>query len=238
MTDLRGHLEQIAGPPVEATAEQADADLTRGQRALRRRRTGQGIVAGFFAVAVAAAAVSVNVSADGGSGNAPSPAVAAPAARLVAYTGAQPKGFTIDKVPEGWFIQSDVNSNLLLAPKSAQNPKPGVDPSTDPLYDKNSYVGKIAIMLESKDQSGPDRDGIAVKVGDQNGQLLKSLTEMVPGQPAGDPNADTGWTLWVKQPSGIYLLVQFAENLGLSQDQMAELGAGVHVHKGAVQGVG
>ncbi|MET0425959.1 MAG: hypothetical protein ABW046_18965, partial [Actinoplanes sp.] len=190
-------------------------------------------------VAVAAAAVSFNVGADGGTADAPAgPAIAAPAARLVAYTGAQPKGFTIDKVPDGWFIQSDVNSNLLLAPKSVQNPKPGADPSTDPVYDTSSFVGKIAIMLESKDQSGPSRDGIAVKVGDQKGSLLKSLPAMVPGQPEGDPNGDTGWELWVQQPSGIYLIVQFWEGLGLSQDQMVELGAGVHVHEGAVQGVG
>jgi len=81
--------------------------------------------------------------------------------------------------------------------------------------------------------------GTAVQVGDRKGTLLKSLPGETPDGPVPPaPGGDTGWEVWVKQPSGIYMIVQFWQGLGLSQDQMVELGAGVHVHKGAEQGHG
>ena len=52
------------------------------------------------------------------------------------------------------------------------------------------------------------------------------------------PDNTDGRTLWVEQPSGTYLLIQFWDGIGLSQDAMVDFGAGVHVEKGAQQGVG
>lgn len=86
----------------------------------------------------------------------------------------------------------------------------------------------------ARGQSGPSRKGTEVTVGDRTGVLPKSLPAVVPGRPAADP---TGWQLWVQQPSGIWLIVQFWSWLGMSQDQMVELAAGSHVHKNAIQGV-
>jgi len=238
MIDLRNHLEERTGPPGPATVAQADADLARGRKALRRRRAAQTIAGSAFGVAALVAAFTVATTGTNAPPAADRPAVVS-AAKLVAYKGAQPKGFTVDKVPDGWFIQSDENYSLVLAPDKARNPGPDVNPSTQPLFDKHSYVGKITIMLESKDQNGPSREGKAVKAGDKEGVLLKSLRGVTPDGPA--PTAaggDTGWELWLKQPSGVHLIVQYWQGLGLSEDQMVELGAGVHVHADAEQTVG
>jgi hypothetical protein len=241
MTDLRNHLEDIAGPVVPVATGQIDDDIMRGRRAVRQRRTVQAAAGSAFAVAALVAAFTVP---SGGVGAGPQgPTAAAPPAAvvpvaLVAYQGAQPKGFTIDKVPAGWFIQSDDTSGLTLAPEKVKNADPNADPSADPKHDPRSSVGKISIFLESKDQNGPSREGTEVKVGDRTGVLLKSLPAMIPGQPQADPAGDTGWAIWVEQPSGIWLIVQFWEGLGMGRDQMVELAAGVHAHKGAVQGAG
>jgi hypothetical protein len=241
MIDLRNHLDEIAVPVSPPTAEQVEADVARGRRALRRRRAGQTIAASAFGVAALVAAFTVTTAGTGAGPHGPvadRPATVT-AARLVAYQGAQPKGFTVDKVPDGWFVQSDENYSLLLAPDRAKNGGPDVNPSKAPLYDPRSYVDKITIMLASKDQHGPPRAGTPVRVGDRNGTLLKSLQGMTPDGPV-PPAAggDTGWELWVKQPSGVYLIVQYWQGLGLSQHQMVELGAGVHVHKDAEQAAG
>ena len=238
MIDLHNHLGELTGPPGSATAAQADADLARGRKALRRRRASRAIAGSAFGVAALVAAFTVATSGTNAPPAADRPAVVS-AAKLVAYKGVQPKGFTVDKVPDGWFIQSDENYSLVLAPDKAKKPGPDVNPSTQPLFDKHSYVDKITIMLESKDQNGPSREGKAVKAGDKEGVLLKSLRGMTPDGPA--PTAaggDTGWELWLEQPSGVHLIVQYWQGLGLSEDQMVELGAGVHVHKDAEQTAG
>ena len=253
MMDLRNHLEEIAGPVVPVATGQIDEDILRGRRAVTRRRSVQTVVGSAFGVAALVAAFTVP---SGGVGAGPhGPTAAAPPAvtvpvELVAYRGAQPKGFTIDKVPAGWFVQTDDNYGLVLAPDKVKGAGPSagsakakdagqaVDPSANPVYDPDTFVGKIGIMLESKDQNGPGRDGTKVKIGDRDGLLVKSLPAMIPGQPAADPAGDTGWSVWVQQPSGIWLIVQFWEGLGMSREQMVELTSGVHVHKDAVQGVG
>ena len=238
MTDLRSHLEEIAATATAPTAAQVDADLARGRSALRRRRAGQTIAGSAFGVAALVAAFSVataGTSAGPHSQAGDRPASAA-AVQLVAYKGEQPKGFTVDKVPDGWFIQADNKYGLLIAPESARNPGPDVNPSKDPVYDPQSFVDKIGIMLESRDVHGPSRPGTTVQVGDRKGTLLKSLPGQTPDGPVPPaPGGDTGWELWVEQPSGVFMIVQFWQGIGLSQDQMIELGAGVHVHKEAEQ---
>lgn len=215
MSDLRHHFEKIAGPvPAQAAPAAVEADLTRGRRALRRRRTVQSIAGSAFGVAALAAAFAVATSGTSESANAPiaqgpaaeSRAVASPVAvQLVAYKGEQPKGFTVDKVPSGWYIQGDDAYSLVIAPKNT----PTAVPSSAGLNDPHSFVGKIAVMLESKDQSGPSREGKKVKVGDQDGLLLKSLNAVNPdGSIPTATSGDTGWELWVKQPSGVYMIIQ------------------------------
>jgi hypothetical protein len=217
--DLHDHLDQIAGAAAAPTVAQADADVARGRRALLRRRAGQTVAGSAFGVAALVAAFSVATAGTDAGPHGPaagSGRSVVATAQLVAYKGTQPKGFTIDKVPAGYFIQADDNFSLLLAPDSAKNPGPDVDPSTSPVFDPSSYADKITIMLESKDQHGPSRDGTKVQVGEHEGTLLKSLRGETPDGPAPTaPGGDTGWELWVKQPSGVYLLVQFWQGLGL-----------------------
>lgn len=193
----------------------------------RRRRAALAVGGSAFAVAAIVAAFSFSGAGKDTTGQgqpAGRPAVAAAATKLVAYTGKQPKGFSLDKIPDGWFVQADGTSSIVLAPNSVTG-QPKADPSKNPLQDPGSYVGKIAVMLQSKDQKDVP-DGTSVKVGDGKGVLVKA------------PDNTDGRTLWVAQPSGIHVLIQFWDGIGLSQDAMVDFGAGVHVEKGAVQGVG
>lgn len=235
MNDLRDRLGQFIGETQPPTAAQIDADVLRGRKAQQRRRAVQAGAGSVFVVAAVVAAFAFT-----GTGSSPARPEAGAATQvsvdLVAYKGEQPKGFTIDTVPAGWFIQSDEVVSLTLAPISAKNPGPEVDPSKSPVYDPASFVGKIGIVLESKDQHGPRKGGTAIKAAGQDGTLLKSLRGVTPDGPM--PTAaggDTGWEIWIKQPSGIYLIVQFWQGLGLTQDQMVEIAAGVHVEKAAQQ---
>ncbi|GGL04891.1 hypothetical protein [Mangrovihabitans endophyticus] len=256
MMDLHDRLDQFAGSPAHPDSTQIDADVARGRAALHRRRVTGAVAASATGVAALVAAVAIaaggigtgGVGADAGTGTGDrttaNGSVGASAdgagdgrVRLVAYTGAQPKGFTIDTVPDGWFIQTDDNYSLLLAPDRAKNPGPNADPSRDPVYDPQSFVGKIGIMLQSKDAHGVP-EGTTVTVGGKDGVLVKSRPAMTPDGSQPPADGDTGWELYVRQPTGIQLIVQFWEGLGLTQDQMIDIGAGVHVHKDAAQGVG
>lgn len=245
MMDLQDRLGQLAGPAQPPTAAQIEADLGRGRRALRRRRTTQTVAGSVLGVAALVTAFTLgNPAADTGShpaavGDRPSVGAFSKAAlRLAAYKGVQPKGFTVDTVPDGWYVQTDNKYNLLIAPDRAKNPGPNVNPSKAPLYDPNSFVDKIGIYLQSRDAGGP-RKGTPVKVGDMAGVLVKSKPGMTPDGPESPAaNGDPGWQLWVKQPSGVYLVVQFWQGLALSKSQMIEIAAGVHVHRDALRAAG
>ncbi|GLY95562.1 hypothetical protein [Actinoplanes sp. NBRC 103695] len=245
MMDLRDAFEDVAGRPVAPTIQQADTDLSRGRTALRRRRAIQTAGGSLFTVAAAVAAFAVATSGTatgpGGTEAQAPPAASAKSIQLVAYKGEQPKGFTVDTVPDGWFVQAVNEYALVIAPDKAKNPGPGVDPSKAPIYDPGDYSNKIAVFLESKDAGTPQ--GEKIKVGDGDGILRKSLRGDVSdanGKPSPEParaDGDYGSTIFVKQPKNVYLAVQFWGGLGFSKQQMTELAAGVHVHK-AVQGVG
>ena len=42
--------------------------------------------------------------------------------KLVAYTGEQPAGFTLDRVPDGWEVQGVNRFFLMLAPQGGSRP--------------------------------------------------------------------------------------------------------------------
>lgn len=89
-----------------------------------------------LAVAAVAAAVTYGVSAP--ASPPPAPTVSS-SLHLVDYRGEQPKGFTIDKVPDGWEVQG-VNAGVLtLGPIGLKDKNP------------DSFVDKIAVMLQSQD---------------------------------------------------------------------------------------
>jgi hypothetical protein len=209
MMELHDRLDRLAGPAAPATEEQATADLARGRRALRRRRTVKGAATGVFAVAAAVAALAYGAASR--PGPAPHPAVAT--AALVAYKGEQPQGYTIDKVPAGWEIQGDNSSVLTIAPLNAKD--------KDPSY----FAGKIAVMLQSKDQHGTP-PGTLIQVG--NKPAIMDAT-------SNPPNTKI---LYVRQPTGIYLIVQLWDARGWTDAAIAEFAAGIHVLPNAQQGIG
>jgi hypothetical protein len=228
MTNLHDRLDLLAGPAPAPSPAQADADLARGRRALRRRRAVQQVGASVFAVAAVAAVVTYGTSGDNA---APKPEAgpvsvgpvpvepAAPvspqtvATRLVAYHGEQPKGFTIDKVPDGWEVQGVSAAALTIAPIGFEDQHP------------DSFVGKIVVMLQSADDKSTPT-GTKVDVDGKPGVI-------------NDPD-DPGHTrnLWVKQPNGIWMQVQIWDARGWTPASMAEFAAGIHVLKGAQQGRG
>ena len=116
-------------------------------------------------------------------------------------------------MPAGWEVQGVNAAALTIAPVG--------------LADKNpdSFVDKIAIMLQSKDDTSTPT-GTAVKVGDKPGVINVGL------------GTDHGKNLWVKQPNGIWMLVQIWDARGWTNAAMVEFGTGIHVLPGAVQGRG
>src|SRR4051794_33158493 len=221
MMDLHDRFAQIAQPSPTPSPEQADLDLARGRRALRRRHAMRGAGASVFAVAALAAAVAYGTNAGSG-GPATTPeakdttAATSPqtvATRLVAYKGEQPKGFMIDKVPAGWEVQGVNAAVLTIGPIGAKDKNP------------DSFVDKIAIMLQSQDDTDTPT-GTAVQVGGKPGVINQGL------------GTDHGKNLWVKQPNGIWMQVQIWDARGWTNASMVEFGAGIHVLPGAVQGRG
>jgi hypothetical protein len=214
MMELHDRLDRLAGPAVPATSSQAEADLVRGRRALRRRRTVKGAATGVFAVAAAAAALAYGTASPPAvhSTTTAAPSSAVVSTTLVAYKGEQPKGYTIDKVPSGWEIQGVDPSVLTIAPVNDKDKDPHV------------WVGKIAIMLQSLDEHGTPA-GAAVTVAGQPGVLVTS-------------DVPHGKNLYVKQPNGVNLIVQIWDAQGWSDDAIVEFASGIHVLAGAQQGRG
>ncbi|NGM15424.1 hypothetical protein ENC19_23705 [Verrucosispora sp. CWR15] len=207
--DLHDRLDRIAGPAAEPSAAEVDADLARGRRALRRRRSARALGASAFAVA--ALAVAVTYGTQGGpitiGDNAPAQVVAT---RLVAYEGEQPQGFTIDKVPSGWEIQGGDAGTLTIAPENAANKSPHV------------YIDKILITLQSKsDHSTPT--GTQLDVGGKPGVLNTA------------DGTHVGKNLWVKQPDGVWMLVQIWDTQGWTQQDIVDFADGIHVQPGVVR---
>ncbi|GAA1628910.1 hypothetical protein [Actinoplanes couchii] len=220
MMNLQDGLAGIAGPAVEPTTDQVAADIARGQRALRRRRLVQAGGGSAFAVAALAAAVAFATT--GGAPAASTSPLAqgtvaggsvAPTVKLVAYTGKQPEGFTLDKVPDGWEIQGVDAGVLTIAPKNAK--------------DKNihNFEDKVVVMLQSVDETGTPK-GDKVQVAGNPGVLGKA------------EGMTTGWWLYVDQPSGPRMQVQVWDGLGWSKTDVLGFAEGIHVTEDAQPGHG
>ena len=227
MMDLYQGLSRIAGTAGDPTPtpDQIEADLARGHRALRRRRTLQAGGGSAFAAAAVAAAV---VFATAGSPDAATPAplaqgtsaasAAAPAGapdtiRLVAYTGKQPEGYTLDKVPSGWEIQGVNEYVLTLAPEDAKNKQ------------RDNFEGKVVVMLQSVDDTATPK-GTKVDIDGSPGVLTKAGGQT------------TGWTLFVDLPTGPRMQVQVWDGLGWDRDDVVDFAKGVHVNADAKPGRG
>jgi len=213
MNDVKDLLERALtdghGPDPAQGAEPA-ADLARGRGLLRRRRL-MGL-AGLAGGAAAVAAVAVPLSVGGGSGHGArlgAHQVTAGIA-LVAYRGSQPAGYQVSEVPNGWVIQGGNAYALVLAPQGDKN------------TDINVFVGKLVVMLQSRDATGPG-PGTSQPVAGQPGRF----------QVQGDTEI-----LTYKDQKGAWVVIQAPTKLGWSAGRLAQFAAGVQVLHNAQQGRG
>lgn len=220
--DLQTRLQNFGGPiAATAKAETIAADVARGRRAVRYRRTFQTAAVSAFGVAAIVATISLT-GAVTGTPSTPSVAESGVSGlKLVDYVGDQPKYFTIDKVPEGYFIQNDDEGGLTIAPDAVKNPPANVDPSKAPMYDPRDLGGKIGIYLEPKFYREGTDDGEKVTVG---------------GNPAVIHGIGPTRQLMILVSPKVYATIQ--ADVPLSRDQLLELGAGLHVHREAIDRMG
>lgn len=221
MDDLRTLLHDNTAPSAPAPSPSlVRADLARGRTALRRRRTRRGARGSLMALAAAGVVALVVQGAPGGG---PSTTATPPAASstlaatsLAAYTGKQPVGFTIDKVPTGWGVQVLDVYTLLLAP-AEQAGQDAVDENGAMSVADKIYVRTTDLI---PDLTG----GTRVDVGGSPGRLFRGQSEYRDGPPV----ASKAKTLYVEQPSGAYLTVQVWDASSWTDAQIAELGASIH----------
>ncbi|MFI5938506.1 hypothetical protein [Actinoplanes sp. NPDC051494] len=235
MMDLHNRLQHLAGPADETPAGVIEDDLARGRSAVRRNGVVRVAAGSAFAVAAVAAAVSLGPGLVGGPAEKPpvaaqsatSTASAASGIKLVSYAGEQPRLFTIDTVPQGFFVQSQNEYHLLIAPEAAKTP----DPARPELADPEDYTYKIGVYLQNKEY-------ISEPAGDE--QLTLN------GKPAavryvhvyeGEPREGTevvATQIFVVQSPHVYLTVQFDASTGLTKEQMIEVAAGINLTPEAV----
>ena len=213
MTDLHSLLGCAAGAGGSATPADLDADLSRGRRALRRRRAGR--VAGSALALTLLAGVAVAQTGGDTAPAGPGSAVTATDMAFVAYTGDQVEGFRVATAPAGWRIQGANSYVLLLVPPGNDAPADDVELST--------FTGKLAVMLESADATGTP-SGTPIAVGDR----------MAVAFHAGDGYGQLHWT----DADGHRLVVQWPEDAGWSDKEVADFAAGVEVLAGAQAGRG
>lgn len=235
MSDLRTLLDKAAGPIADPpTADVARADRARGDRALRRHRAAR-LGGGSGLVAVAAVSVFAITSLSTGVSTPSAPPAAASrttesgpstltGTALVSYTGAQPVGYTLDKVPAGWKVRHSTAGHLILAPTGSVEPSP---PNAEAAQAGPNLTGTVTVSTQS--------DG-----GVPTGIRLDKVT--VGGRPAvightGGPDDDAR-TLFAKQPSGVYLQIQVWDGLGWDNDRIVEFAESVHITKDANQSLG
>ena len=237
MHDMKNLLSLALDDPMAPAPGPADpqADLLRGRRVLRRvratRATGAAAAAALLGVGVLVAFPAVRGGLDPGvgTGRSTGSALAAPSVRqtppndpatagtapavltvaLVAYSGEQVPGYRVREVPEGWEIQGGDAYALTLAPKGAKD------------QDVNSFVGKIAVMLESKDAGAPE--GSSQPVGGRRGWLSIQGDTMI---------------LHFTDASAHGVVIQAPTSLGWDGARLARFAEGVTVLHNAAQGVG
>lgn len=199
MSDLTTLMTRATSTVGQAPSAAAlDEDVSRGRLA-RRRRTrlvGSGVVGAFAVTAAVGASLA-------------STAPSAAAAELVAYTAAQPAGFTIAEVPEGWHVLSSDPSNLVLADAD--------DDGADP----NSFEGRIVASLVGEESVPVGLDAETFDV-DGRDVLVYDLLG-ADGRPSG--------TLGVFAPEGDgdYLSVQLPAGLHWTGDIAARFVEGLDV---------
>jgi hypothetical protein len=226
MSDLRTLMHQSVDlVPTAVETSAVDADLARGRQALRRRRARRTSAGSGLLVAAAVGAMAVVSNGLQPSLDRPSTPTSTvqpdrgAAIEMVAYTGSQPSGYVLDKVPAGWTVRDDTASVLTLAPADAATPDAGPQGTI-------SFEGTIAISTEA-DTNLPT----GVQLDDVDVAGVPAVIAHLKG--AGDTRA-----LFLTQPSGAHLVIQVWDGLNWDNDQIAQFASSVHVTDGAQVSVG
>ncbi|WIM96419.1 hypothetical protein ACTOB_008613 [Actinoplanes oblitus] len=232
MMDLHNRLQHLAGPADETPAAVIEEDLARGRHAVRRNRAFRVAAGSAFSVAAVAAALSLGHGLVGGhTQDAPTAAQSAngvtAGVKLVSYTGEQPRLFTIDTVPQGFFIQGQNEYELVIAPEQAKTP----DPAKPYLSDPKVYTGKIAVYLQNKDFTVEPGGDEKFKIDGKPAALRYIHTD------EGTPDEGTtveATQIFVVQSPHVYLTVQFDASTGLTKEQMIKVAGGINLTAEAV----
>jgi len=211
MNDLNTLLERAAGPA--AAPVDAGTDLTRGHRALARRRRRRAAT-GLVGVA-AAGVVGVGIGRFAADDARPVPAVGVDHGDRSTGVSllAQPfeaGPYTFDATPEGWEVQGANPTAVTIAPVGF--------PDQEPL----SFVGKLVILFDGNPLGGGEQvelDGRAFRVS------------------ASEDNTTIATRTRPDEPAGV-VRIQYPSDAGWTRETMLDFLAGVHVGSGAQQGVG
>ena len=230
MNDMKDLLELAlsdiprTGPPARPAE-----DLARGRRLLRRRRQRMAGLAGLTAAVLAGIGVPLSLSGSAPAAShpvaaasspaagrpetsaAPTPATQAQAIKLVAWVGTQPPGYQVDWMPKGWVVQGSDPYSLTMAPPGAKDKDPHV------------FIGKLVVMLQSRDASAPPASWADQPVNGRPGKF--------------DVQGDTQ-ILTFKVASGQWVVIQAPVSLGWDSAELAKFGGGVTVLAAAQQGRG
>ncbi len=221
MNDVKDLLERALadghGPAPDQPVDAA-GDLARGRGLLRRRRLA-GLAGTVTAVAVVAIVPWATHAASSGPAAGPQAAptlrssgTARPAGpiALIAYDGEQAPGYQVAEVPSGWVVQGGNAYALVIAPQN----------DTDKSID--SFLGKLVVMLQSRDAGAPTQ-GTSQPVAGRPGRFdVQGDTQILTFQ-----GADHGW-----------VVVQAPTSLGWDSARLAQFAAGVQVLGNAQPGRG
>jgi hypothetical protein len=232
VNDVKDLLElALSDVPGRAARVDPAADLARGRRLLRRRRQRLAGLAGVTAAVLGGVLVPLALQ-----GSAPShhPAPAAVASsrpqpthsqasrttapaqpsrqiKLVAWVGTQPPGYQVAWMPKGWVVQGSTLYALVMAPPNDKDKSP------------DSFVGKLVVMLQSRDATAPPADWANQPVNGRDGKF--------------DVQDDTQ-ILTFKNASGQWVVIQAPVSLGWDRAELAKFAGGVQVLAAAQQGRG
>ena len=225
VNDLKDLLELALtdghGPSPGQRADPA-ADLARGRRMLRRRRLAglAGVTAAVLCGALVPLALQGHARATPAA--APRPAQSRPSTApagsgqtrtvaLVAWEGTQPPGYRVGEMPKGWVVQGSNPYRLTIAPAH--------DPSTNP----DDFIGKLVVMLQSRDVTSPPTQGTAQPVNGRPGMFdVQGNTQILTFQIVG----------------GQWVVIQAPVSLGWNSAELAQFARGVQVLVTAQQGRG
>ena len=232
MNDLKDLLElALSDIPGRAARVDPAADLARGRRLLRRRRQRLAGLAGVTAAVLCGVLVPLALQGSAPShhpapaavgssrphptqsqaGQTTAPAQQSRQIKLVAWVGTQPPGYQVAWMPKGWVVQGSTPFALVMAPPNDKDKSP------------DSYVGKLVVMLQSRDATAPPADWANQPVNGRPGKF--------------DVQGDTQ-ILTFKIASGQWVVVQAPVSLGWNSAELAKFGGGVQVLAAAQQGRG